>query len=438
MEVMARVEGMAAQGSLHGGTGSTAESRVPAARGAASRRRALPERLDATAAPRQTAGMNPTNVVPEISPEVLVHRIESGTPLRVLDVRANIASGRIDIVNLDRYVNIRGSQLLAMGEDVRSAVPPSDPVAVVCERGNSSKQIAAHLNDLGYTAQSMRGGMAAWGMAVVPRVLTPPTGFDTFIQFDRIAKGATGYLLGGGGEALIVDPPRKAQPFLEAARERGLKIVGVAETHAHADYLSGGPALSRALSVPYYVHPRDAILPYDGSPAKFDFAKADDGTVIKIGPASLRVVHTPGHTEGSISYLAGDEVALTGDFIFVNSIGRPDLGGKAEAWTKDLWKSLERARREWPGTMRLYPAHYASDSEREADRTVGASFTEIQARNEPLKFTDEGAFSAWVNRKVGASPESYKRIKAVNLGLVEVWDMEAQELDCGRNECALG
>lgn len=382
--------------------------------------------------------MNKLNAVPEISPEALVLRIESGSPLRVLDVRANTAGGRIDIVPQESYVNIRGSQLLAMGADVRNAISSSDPVAVVCERGNSSKQIAAHLNELGYKAESMRGGMAAWGMAVVPRPLTPPAGFDHFLQFDRVAKGATGYLLGAGGEALIVDPPRKAQRYLEAAREHGLKVVAVADTHAHADYISGGPGLSRALGIPYYLHPRDSILPYDGRPGKIDYAKAEDGTVIQVGPASVRVVHTPGHTEGSVSHVAGDSVALTGDFIFVNSIGRPDLGGMAEAWTKELWASLERARREWPATMRLYPAHYASDAEREADRTVGATFAAIQERNEPLRFRDEASFSAWVRKKVGGSPESYKKIKAVNLGLVEVWDMEAQELDCGRNECALG
>jgi len=72
--------------------------------------------------------------------------------------------------------------------------------------------------------------------------------------------------------------------------------------------------------------------------------------------------------ESVTAALAGDAAAMTGDFIFVHSIGRPDLGGKAEPWTKELWRSLERARREWPATMMLYPAHYASDTEREADR----------------------------------------------------------------------
>ncbi len=385
--------------------------------------------------------MTTPNAAPEITPEDLVLRVESGTPFRLLDVRANTASGRIDIVPEARYVNIRGSQVMAMGADVRTAVPNGDPVAVVCERGNSSRQVAAHLIDLGYRAQSVKGGMAAWGMAVVARPLAPPPGFDLFIQFDRVAKGATGYLLGAGGEAVIVDPPRKAQPYLETARDRGLKVVAVADTHAHADYISGGPGVSRALGVPYYLHPEDAILPYDGSPAKIEFQRADEGADIRVGGASLRVVHTPGHTEGSVTYLAGTgagTIALTGDFIFVNSIGRPDLGGKAEAWTKKLWTSLERARGEWPAATRIYPAHYASDAEREADRSVGRSFGEIQSRNEPVGMRDEGTFTAWVMKKVGGGPETYRRIKAVNLGLVEVWDMEAQELDIGKNECALG
>ena len=381
--------------------------------------------------------MNPTSAVPEISPEELVQQVESGAPLRVLDVRANTAGSRIDILPPERYVNIRGSQILAMGRAVTGSIPQSDPVAVVCERGNSSKQIAAHLTDLGYRAHSVRGGMAAWGMAVVPRAIAAPAGFDVFIQFDRVAKGATGYLLGAGGAALIVDPPRKAQPYLEAARERGLKVVAVADTHAHADYISGGAGLSRALGVPYYLHPDDAILPYDGSPAKIDFAKAVDGASIPVGSASVRAVHVPGHTLGSVTYFAGD-AALTGDFIFVNSIGRPDLGGKAAEWTKLLWNSLERARREWGPETRLYPGHYSSDAEREADRTVGRAFGSVAKTNAPLQFKDEASFTAWVMQKVGGSPESYKRIKAVNLGLVEVWDMEAQELDCGRNECALG
>ncbi len=382
--------------------------------------------------------MNPTTPLSELSSEELVQRVESGEPLRVLDIRGNVASGRVDIVPEERYANIRGSEIMGMGDRIQQAFPADGPVAVVCERGNSSKQIAAYLNLRGYNASSLRGGMASWGMAVIARPLPPPPGCDLFVQFDRIAKGATGYLIASKGKGVIVDPPRKAQPYLEAAKDHGVTIVAVADTHAHADYLSGGPSLSHALQIPYYLHPGDAILPYDGTPARLEYQAADDGVEIPFGGAALRVMHTPGHTLGSVCFLVGDAVSMTGDFIFVNSIGRPDLGGKAEEWTKDLWKSLERARREWKGEMMLYPAHYASDTEREADRSVGRSFAAIQEKNQPLHFKDEASFTAWVMQKVGGSPEVYKRIKAVNLGLIDVWDEEAQEMDCGRNECALG
>jgi len=375
----------------------------------------------------------------EITPEELVHRIESGAPVRVLDVRAPaaVSSGRIDLVPADSFLNIRGSELLAMGEGIREALPQDGPIAVVCGRGNSSKQVALVLGEMGYTAVSMRGGMTAWDVAVIPRRLKAPKGFDLFVQFDRIAKGATGYLLASGGEALLVDVPRKAQPYLDYVREAGCRVVGVADTHAHADYLSGGPALSRSLKVPYYLHPRDAVLPYDGTPAAIAFTPIEEGGVIRVGGGEVRVAQTPGHTEGSVSYLAGD-VAMTGDFIFVQSVGRPDLGGKAEEWTVTLWKSLERARREWGPEMRIYPGHYASEAERERDRSVGCPFGDVMKRNEPLRIKDQGAFVAWVGSKVGKSPDAYRKIKAVNLGLAEVWEMEAQELEGGRNECALG
>lgn len=378
--------------------------------------------------------------IPEITPESLIRDLEAGAPLRVLDVRkpSEIEAGRIDLVPDDRFVPILGSRILAMGPKIREKLPIDGPIAVVCGHGNSSKQIALILNGLGYSASSVRGGMAAWAHALAPRPLAPPAGFDELIQFDRVAKGALGYLLAAGGEALLVDPPRKAQPYLDYAREKGLRVVGVADTHAHADYLSGGPSLSRSLGVPYHLHPADAILPYDGRPAAFAHTPVEDGAEIRVGGRALRVVHTPGHTLGSVTYLAGDDVALTGDFVFVRSVGRPDLGGKAEEWTGILWRSLERARREWPATLRVHPGHYANDAEREADRTVGRTFGAIAAANEPLGIRDEASFREWILARVGTSPAAYRKIKTANLGLLELFEMEAEELEGGKNECAVG
>lgn len=382
------------------------------------------------------SSMNP---IPEITPEELVQRLESGGGVRVLDVRTPeaVAAGRIDLLPPERFVNIRGSELMAMGSRLPSALPTEGPVAVVCGHGNSSKQVAMLLNQMGYEAMSVRGGMAAWDVTVVPRELQPPAGFDRFIQFDRVAKGAVGYLLASGGQALLVDPPRKAQSYLDVAHAAGLRVIGVADTHVHADYISGGPSLSRALSVPYYIHSADSVFPFDGTPGRITFTPVEEGSEITVGNAALRVQHTPGHTEGSLTYLAGD-VALTGDFIFIASVGRPDLGGQAEAWTAVLWDSLERARREWAPTTRIFPAHYASSSEREPDQSVGRAFGVIRETNPPLAMKDRAAFLSWVGSKVGKAPDAYRKIKAVNVGLFNVSDQEALQLEGGRNECALG
>lgn len=378
--------------------------------------------------------------VPEITSEELIRAVESGNPLRILDVRAPaaLAGGKIDLVPADRFLNIRGSEILAMGEGIASALPPDGPIAVVCGRGNSSKQVAHHLIELGYSARSLRGGMSAWGDAVVTRAIAPPPGFDHWIQFDRIAKGSLGYLVASSGRGFVVDPPRKWQSFVDVAREHGLEIVGIADTHAHADYISGGPAMAKSLGVPYHLHPSDAVLPYDGSPAAIPYSPLEDGQRLRVGDADLLVEHTPGHTLGSVCFRAGDAAVLSGDFVFVRSIGRPDLGGKADEWTPILWKSLERARAAWTSGCTVYPAHYASDAERENDRTVGRSWGSLEPNNEPLRIRNESEFVSWVMSRIGASPDAYRKIKAVNLGLLQVWEMEAQELETGKNACALG
>ena len=178
------------------------------------------------------------------------------------------------------------------------------------------------------------------------------------------------------------------------------------------------------------------MYPFDGRPAAIAFTPVAEGSTIQIGDGSVRACHTPGHTEGSVTFLAGN-AALTGDFIFVQSVGRPDLGGKSAEWTPVLWNSLERARREWSPDTRIYPAHYASQSEREPDQSVGRPFGRVLESNAPLQIRDREEFLAWVGSKIGNAPDNYKKIKAVNLGLLEVWDMEAQALEGGRNECAL-
>ena len=376
----------------------------------------------------------------EISPLELAGAFERGAPVQVLDVRAEsrVAQGRIEVPATATFHNIRGSRVRQLDSLSGTGLDPEVPTAVVCGHGNDSHAVAVHLNGLGAQARSLRGGMAAWMNLVLPRELPAPARLDRFIQFDRIGKGALGYLLVSDGQALIVDPPRDSGAYLEAARESGAEIVGVADTHVHADYISGASALAERLGVPYYLHPADAVYPYDGTPGKIGFTAIDAATTIRVGRCAVRVAHTPGHTEGSVTYLVDGAVALTGDCLFIQSVGRPDLAGRTREWTVQLWESLERARRDWSPSVAVCPAHYATDTERRADRSVWATLSDLLRENPVLRNRDRAAFAAWIEGNAGAFPEAYRTIKAVNVGLARVDDREAETLEVGRNECALG
>ena len=283
--------------------------------------------------------------------------------------------------------------------------------------------------------------MARWALTVVPRDLSPwielASGLDHIIQLDRVAKGALGYVVLGGGEALLVDVPRHVDAYLDLVESARARVVGVLDTHCHADYLSGGPALAAHLGVPYHLHPEDAVDPYDGRPARIAFSPLRDGQEIALGGARIRVEHTPGHTAGSVTLRLGDAAVLSGDLLFVGSIGRPDLADKTAEWAHDLWTSLERAQHAWPDDLELLPAHYASDAERRPDGAVAAAFGGLRASNPGLALADEPAFAAWVAARCSPFPEAYRTIKLANLGLVAVDEDDAQELEGGRNQCAL-
>jgi len=382
--------------------------------------------------------MNRETSSSEIAPADLVRRIESREEIHILDVRApfRLANGTIDIVPAERFHNIRGSEVLALNDPESAGLPRNAPVAVVCGHGLDSQKIASHLNTLGFDSASLAGGMVAWMASASPRELDPPSDLDRMVQFDRTGKGSLGYVLISDGEAFIVDPPRQTASLVAVCGDA--KIVGIAETHVHADYISGGPSLARELNVPYYLHPKDAVYPYDGTPGKIGFEAVETGREIRVGRARVIVEHTPGHTEGSVCYRIGDHAVLTGDFVFIESVGRPDLAGQEVAWTEMLWQSLERARSDWPSGILVYPAHYASASERNADYSVGKPFGDLCPANHPLALTDRQLFTEWVLSKTGNIPDEYRRMKGINVGLENPSAAEMDELEAGRNQCALG
>ncbi len=378
--------------------------------------------------------------VSKVTPLELAGRLESDAPVQIMDVRApeRVAGGRIDSLPPERFHNIRGSELMHHTSLDTTGLDATMPVVVVCGHGKDSEVLAFHLGRLGVEAHSLAGGMVAWMRLALPRELDPPQGVDRLVQLDRVGKGCLGYFLASEGEALVIDPALETAPYLDLLAETGAKLVGVADTHAHADYVSGAPSLAAAHGVPYWLHPADAVYPYDGTPGRIPFHALTDGQEMAVGEATLRVAHTPGHTEGSVSFLLENRVALTGDFLFVESIGRPDLGGKEEAWATQLWESVARVRESWDPGLAVYPAHYASEGERKMGRAVGISLGRLLAENPVLGMNDRDDFVRFIFENRAPFPEAYRKIKALNLGLAPIAPEEVEVLETGRNECALG
>jgi len=381
----------------------------------------------------------PDASLPQIPPQELAERLDRGEPLQVLDVRAPDKVERGHIVlgsELDFHAH-PNSKLFALPDLGALALDTTRPIAVVCGHGNSSKKATAFLRERGYEAYSVIGGMAAWETVYVARQLSPTPSLSHVVQLDRVGKGALSYVLVSDGDAVLVDPGRHLDRYDALLTELRATPAAVVDTHIHADYVSGGRAAAARWHIPYFLHPDDAVSPYDQTPGKLIYQALSDGDTIAFGRATLRAAHLPGHTLGSIALLADDGLALTGDFLFVKSVGRPDLAGRSEAWARLLWQSLERVRHTWPGDLLVLPAHYASESERRADRAIAARFDVISATNTAAAIQDQQLFLKWIADHATTFPDAYRTIKETNLGLVQLSDEDAESLESGPNQCAV-
>jgi hydroxyacylglutathione hydrolase len=192
---------------------------------------------------------------------------------------------------------------------------------------------------------------------------------------DQLAQAS--YLLGcqATGEALVVDPNRHLEPYLRGAETEGLRITHVTETHIHADFVSGARELAHRAGA------RLLLSDEGGEDWRYRYAGdagaelLRDGSTFCVGRLAIRVVHTPGHTPEHLMFLVTDGAAatepmgaLTGDFVFVGDVGRPDLleraarmAGTMEAGARQLFRSLQRLSA-LPDYLQIWPGHGAGSA----------------------------------------------------------------------------
>jgi glyoxylase-like metal-dependent hydrolase (beta-lactamase superfamily II)/rhodanese-related sulfurtransferase len=177
-----------------------------------------------------------------------------------------------------------------------------------------------------------------------------------------LAQGA--YYIASNGEAVIIDPLREVGPYMDRAEKDGVKIKYILETHFHADFVSGHLDLAAKTGATIVYGPT--------ANTKFDCHVATDGEVLQVGDVEIHVLHTPGHTMESTTYLLKDEsgkdhAIFSGDTLFLGDVGRPDLAQKAATMTQEelagtLYDSLRNKIMSLADDVIVYPGHGAGSS----------------------------------------------------------------------------
>ncbi|HLW49009.1 MAG TPA: MBL fold metallo-hydrolase [bacterium] len=361
--------------------------------------------------------------------QALREQLEQHRPITVLDIR--VAESRAEwaipgSLWVDAYHAVKQG-------DYRSFaaldLPVGAPVVVVCEMGSTSQLAATYLRSQGVAAESLDGGMRAWSLAWNLAELRLAGGV-TAIQVRRTGKGCLSYLVSAYGEALIIDPAVGTDVYREIAAARGLNILGVADTHVHADHLSRSRLLAQDLGIPHYLPAQAA------GRVHFPFQALVDGDRIPIGETVLTVMHTPGHTWESCTYHSPAGGVFTGDTLFLDGVGRPDLearAGEADERARALYRSLQRIVSLPEGTQVL-PGH-AGGSLAFDGIPWAAPLGTVRARV-PLLQLSEAAFAQTLLARIPPTPPNHSRIVAWNE--TGRWpEDDPTVLEAGANRCAV-
>ena len=308
-------------------------------------------------------------------------------------------------------------------------VPRGREVVTVCAVGSRASTAAEMLARSGIDAEVLQGGMSAW--ATVYDEVEVVLGGATVVQVRRRGKGCLSYLIGAGQSAVVIDPSADVAQYTDRATSRGWEVTYVVDTHLHADHVSGARALADATGATLMLNPADAF--------EFDFSPLADGMRIHIGEGAdldVSIVSTPGHTMGSTCFVLGEYALFSGDTLFLESVGRPDLADRAEQFAHDLYASLHERVLVHPDALLVFPAHFGESVEVRGGEPTAATLGALRSSLRQLEMGEDD-FVAWACSSVKQRPPNYVAIVGANQGATSIGDEERRGLEAGPNRCAV-
>jgi glyoxylase-like metal-dependent hydrolase (beta-lactamase superfamily II) len=330
--------------------------------------------------------------------------------------------------------NIPYFELLDGVDHIIDRLPRDRKIVVVCAKEGSSVFVAEQLAESGLSdVYYLVGGMKSWSEHIEPVKIGEWENGGAIYQFVRIGKGCLSYMITSGGEAAIVDAARLTDVYETLARDHHLQIKYTLDTHLHADHISGGRKLAEKVGAMYWLPPKDA------DEVIFAYNPLMDAQELTIGTTRIQIqpVYSPGHTIGSTSLIVNDRYLLTGDILFIESIGRPDLAGKAEDWVSDLRETLYSRYTTLSAELVVLPAHFGKVTELGEGGKVAAKLGELYRNNPGLNIQEYDQFKHTVTAQLPPQPNAYQDIRQTNMGRLKPTDEEQQEMEIGPNRCAV-
>jgi glyoxylase-like metal-dependent hydrolase (beta-lactamase superfamily II)/rhodanese-related sulfurtransferase len=364
----------------------------------------------------------------QVDAETLREWLEARQPVTVLDIRTDDDRAQWAIpgsLHLNAYEALRQGNAGALMD---LALAADRPVVTVCNAGHVSQTAADVLTQRGFDARSLAGGMKAWSLAWNTALVALPDLAATVVQVRRTGKGCLSYVVGSAGTAAVIDPSVTSGVYVDIATTHGWTIRYVLDTHVHADHLSRARELVQRTGATLMLPPQQRV--------RFPFTAIAHGDQVRVGHATLSAIHTPGHTIESTSYALQETAVFTGDTLFVNGVGRPDLHATPDA-ARDrahaLFHSLARLRQLRPDVVVL-PGH-TSEPIAFDGRAVAAPMADVGVWLAGW-LSSESAFVDRVTSNLPPTPPNFVRIVDLN----EAGDAPAidpTDVEAGANRCAV-
>jgi glyoxylase-like metal-dependent hydrolase (beta-lactamase superfamily II) len=306
-------------------------------------------------------------------------------------------------------------------------IPENSKVIAVCAAGRTSQIAANELRKKGIEAYSLEGGMKAWSMAWNVAEIRLGENIQ-LIQVRRTGKGCLSYIISSKGFAIIIDPSLQVEEYERILNKKKLQLKYILETHIHADHLSRAKLLAEKYNAELFLPDKSKVL--------FSFTPARNGDLIKLEEIQLEVLYTPGHTLESSCFLINDKALITGDTLFINGVGRPDLKSDTDL-TKEKAKLLYHSLRRLLALnddIIVLPAHTSQPIEFD-NNVIQTSLGKIKKSVGILQL-DEDDFINSLLQRIPPTPPNYLSIVEKNLK-GDFSDINPIDLEAGANRCAI-